>query len=66
MYAYKQQTISSVIEEDLVHVVCVLCSLSGGAVYLIVIEVNIFQFKSQLLPCSGFDKNANQVSKNPK
>jgi hypothetical protein len=66
MYAYKQQTLSSVIEEDLVHLVCVVCFLSGGVVYLIVIEVNMFQFKSQLLACSGFDKNANQESRNPK
>jgi len=66
MYTYEQQTLSSVIEEDLVHVVCVVCFLSGGVVYLFVIEVNMFQFKSQLLPCSGFDKNANQVSRSPK
>ena len=54
------------IEEDLLHVVCVVFFLSGGVVYLIVIEANTFQFKSQLLPRSGFDKNANQVSRNPK
>jgi len=66
MYAYKQQTISSVIEGDLVHVVCVVCFLSGGVFYLNAIEVNTFQFKSQLLSCLGFDKNENQVSRNPK
>jgi hypothetical protein len=66
MYAYLQPAISSVIEEDLVHVMCVVCFLSGAVVYLIVTEVNMFQFKSQLLPCLGFDKNANPVSRNPK